>query len=55
MTKPPEFLTEDTLDETGKTIHSKEYKKQQTKQKQLVENMKISDKGIEWLKALERI
>jgi len=44
-------ITEETLDKNGKTISTKPYKTEQKSNK--VSDMKMSDKGIEWLKGKE--
>ncbi|MDW2994556.1 MAG: glycoside hydrolase family protein [Alphaproteobacteria bacterium] len=46
-------ITEETLDEKGKTIAKKDYKAENRTDTKKVTDMKMSDKGIEWLKDKE--
>lgn len=46
-------ITEETLDKNGKTIAKKDYKAENRTDKNKVTDMKMSDKGIEWLKYKE--
>ncbi len=45
--------TEETLDKNGKTIAKKDYKTKNRTDTNKASDMKMSDKGIEWLKRLE--
>ena len=46
-------ITEETLDKNGKTIAKKDYRAENRTDTNKVTDMKMSDKGIEWLKKLE--
>ena len=46
-------ITEETLDKNGKTIAKKDYKAENRTNTNKVTDMKMSDKGIEWLKDKE--
>ena len=45
--------TEETLDKNDKTIAKKDYKTKNRTDTNKASDMKMSDKGIEWLKRLE--
>lgn len=53
--KNPVSITEDVIGTDGRTISSKPYSSKEKKNEieKDIKNMKISDKGIEWLKSLE--